>query len=227
MMTPPSLAMLKAMLSLQHAMNRKINDEWLNAGYPFLRAVLVEAVEALDHYGWKWWKRNTSNEKQLRIELIDIWHFLLSEYLVRNLGDIDRASSEIMEDWLGKSTLSFDEHEYDCDSLEIRERLELLAAMAAVRRVSLPLVATLMDSCGISVTQLFREYVSKNILNHFRQDHGYRTGEYRKLWDGQEDNVHLASILDSFDSAEETLPAALYDALKERYARYMAEQKLE
>jgi hypothetical protein len=86
-MTPPTDGMLRAMLDLQDSMNRKINPDWLTAGYPFLRAVLVEAVEGLDHYGWKWWKAQSPDLAQLRIELIDIWHFLLSEYLVRANGD--------------------------------------------------------------------------------------------------------------------------------------------
>ena len=47
-MTPPTEGMLRAMLELQDSMNRKINPEWLSAGYPFLRAVLVEAVEITD-----------------------------------------------------------------------------------------------------------------------------------------------------------------------------------
>ena len=48
-MKPPTDAMLRAMLELQGRMNRKINPDWLGAGYEFLRAVLVEAVEALEH----------------------------------------------------------------------------------------------------------------------------------------------------------------------------------
>ena len=56
MMTPPTEGMLRAMLELQDDMNRKINPDRLSAGYPFLRAILVEAVEGLEHYDWKWWK---------------------------------------------------------------------------------------------------------------------------------------------------------------------------
>ncbi|RKG72059.1 dUTP diphosphatase, partial [Corallococcus sp. CA049B] len=44
-----------------------------------MRAVLVETTEAMDHHGWKWWSKQTMNLEQLRIELIDIWHFALSQ----------------------------------------------------------------------------------------------------------------------------------------------------
>jgi dimeric dUTPase (all-alpha-NTP-PPase superfamily) len=224
-MTPPTEGMLRAMLELQDSMNRKINPDWLSAGYPFLRAVLVEAVEALDHYGWKWWKSQATDLAQLRIELIDIWHFLLSEYLVRASGDKARAARALLEDWHGSASVVFDARQYDFASLEVREKLELLTAMAAVRRVCTPLVADLLAACEVSAARLFREYVSKNVLNHFRQDHGYKTGDYRKTWDGHEDNVHLAQILESLPAADEQLPEALYRSLNDCYNRYLREGK--
>lgn len=207
-------------------MNSKINEDWLSAGYQFLRAVLVEAVEALDHYGWKWWSANQPDYEQLRIELIDIWHFLLAEYLARNSGDIERAALAIARDWALDPNVVFDGQCYNTDHLEIRESLELLAGLAAVRRISMPLVARLMSSCGISSLQLFREYVSKNVLNHFRQDHGYKSGTYKKIWDGREDNVHLARIVETIACADEELPTAIYEQLMQQYVGYQAEGKL-
>src|SRR5262245_6080251 len=161
MMIPPTEGMLRAMLELQDSMNRKINPEWLSAGYPFLRAVLVEAVKALDHYGWKWWKSQATDIAQLRIELIDIWHFLLSEYLVRARGDKAQAAHALLADWQGGSNVVlFDAREYDLAVLDVRDKLELLTAMAAVRRICTPLVADLLAACDVSAAQLYREYVS-------------------------------------------------------------------
>lgn len=37
----------------------------------------------------------------------------------------------------------------------------------------------------------FKQYTGKNVLNVFRQDHGYKAGTYIKVWDGREDNEHL------------------------------------
>ena len=39
----------------------------------------------------------------------------------------------------------------------------------------------------------------KNVLNKFRQDNGYKTGEYSKVWFGKEDNVHLEEILNKLE----------------------------
>ncbi len=225
MMTPPTEGMLRAMLELQDGMNRKINPDWLSAGYPFLRAVLVEAVEGLEHYGWKWWKSQAPDLDQLRIELIDIWHFLLSEYLVRAHGDKTRAARALLQDWRSGLIVEFDAQQYDIASLDIRGKLELLTALSAVRRSCTPLVAELLAACGVNAAQLFRDYVSKNVLNHFRQDHGYKTGEYRKFWDGREDNVHLSQILQQLAASDEELPQALYQSLDERYTGYLREGK--
>jgi hypothetical protein len=65
---------------------------------------------------------------------------------------------------------------------------------------------------------LYRAYVGKNVLNAFRQDHGYKAGTYDKLWQGREDNVHLVELeailpVDAPDYRE-----ALYAALEARYA---------
>ena len=65
-----------------------------------------------------------------------------------------------------------------------------------MRRLNIPLLAKLFAAVELTPEALFREYVSKNVLNHFRQDRGYKTGEYKKTWDGAEDNVHMVQLLD-------------------------------
>lgn len=225
-MTPPNAAMLVAMLDLQDSMNRKIDHDWLGKRHAYLRAVLVEATEALEHYGWKWWKHQTPDMAQLRIELIDIWHFVLSEYLLRAEGDKPAAAQAMLSSWTEHALLDFDGTRYELNALDLRQQLELLAALAAVRRLSMPLLARLFTACDLPADALFREYVSKNVLNHFRQDRGYKTGGYRKLWDGAEDNVHMAQLLAAMSAADEQLPQQLYQALAARYDAFDTAGKL-
>ncbi len=225
-MNAPNPGMLLAMLDLQDSMNKKIDADWLAKRHAYLRAVLVEATEALEHYGWKWWKKQSPDMPQLRIELIDIWHFVLSEYLLRADGDKTAAANTIIAEWTANATLSFDAATYDPHTLDMRQQLELLAALAAVRRMHLPLLALLFSACELTPAALFREYVSKNVLNHFRQDRGYKSGEYKKTWDGAEDNVHMAELLDAVAAADAQLPAALYQALAQRYDTLHAAGKL-
>jgi dimeric dUTPase (all-alpha-NTP-PPase superfamily) len=225
-MNAPTTGMLHAMLDLQDSMNRKIDSDWIGKRHAYLRAVLVEATEALEHYGWKWWKKQSPDMVQLRIEMIDIWHFVLSEYLLRADGNKVAAADTMISDWKADSTLFFDGKRYDLPTLDIRLKLELLAALAAVRRLNLPLVALLFAACELTPAALFREYVSKNVLNHFRQDRGYKTGAYKKIWDGAEDNVHMANILEAMTAPDEQLPDALYQALANRYDELSASGRL-
>ncbi len=225
-MKAPNNAMLLAMLELQDSMNQKIDPDWLSKRHAYLRAVLVEATEALEHYGWKWWKKQSPDMPQLRIELIDIWHFVLSEYLLRADGNHAAAAQAIAADWTSGDAVTFDGTHYDLSRLDMRQQLELLSALSAVRRLCMPLVVELFAAVELTAEALCREYVSKNVLNHFRQDRGYKTGEYKKHWDGAEDNVHMAAMLDSMSTTGEGLPDALYRALAARYDELQAAGKL-
>ena len=83
------------MLSLQAAMNAKVDPNWVSARYPYMRAVVIEAAEAIEHHGWKWWKKQDKDLAQLQMELIDIWHFLLSEILFNEQGSETAAQPKL------------------------------------------------------------------------------------------------------------------------------------
>ncbi len=68
----------------------------------------------------------------------------------------------------------------------------------------------------LNLDTLYKLYVGKNILNQFRQDHGYKEGSYIKLWNGEEDNVVMQRILDTNDAIS---PDELYIALEEAYPK--------
>jgi hypothetical protein len=132
----------------------------------------------------------------------------------------------MLAEWVMDGPLRFDGTDYDLSALDLRRQLELLAALAAVRRLCMPLLARLFAACELPPAVLFRDYVSKNVLNHFRQDRGYKRGEYKKTWDGLEDNVHMAQLLVSITAPDEHLPDALYRALAARYDQLSAAGKL-
>jgi len=52
------------------------------------------------------------------------------------------------------------------------------------------------DAVGLSFEELYRLYIGKNALNQFRQEHGYKEGSYRKIWNGKEDNEVMQEILE-------------------------------
>lgn len=213
-----------AMLSLQAEINRKIDTDWVAARHAYLRAVMIEGAEAIEHHGWKWWKKQDCDLAQLQMELVDIWHFLLSEFLLREGGDHERALRALLDavdapaagDVQG--VVAFDGASRQLDELALLEKLELLIGLSAARRIDLALFGAIMRDCGMDWLGLYRQYVGKNVLNMFRQDHGYKEGRYRKIWAGREDNEWLAEILDATDPLRTDFRDAVYAALARCHA---------
>lgn len=200
---------LKIMLSLQDNMNTKVNANWQTQGYEWYRAIWVECAELLDHYGWKWWKKQSPDTEQVALELIDIWHFGLS-ILLQSGKPIEEIVSLIEK----QLVIHTDEKDFRLD-LE-----KFVAATLGDREFHIDLFGRLMAGINMSFEQLYRGYVGKNVLNFFRQDHGYKDGSYRKHWhDGREDNEHLVEAVLSLDATKPEFKDELYQALVVRYGR--------
>ena len=208
------------MLSHQMSMNAKVDPDWLAARYPYLRAVAIEGAEAIEHHGWKWWKKQEKDLPQLQMELIDIWHFILSEILLRNSGNVDASLAALMmllDSANTQKIIAFDDQQYSIDEIDLLTKLELLIALSVVRRIELSLFQSIMSKCQIGWLDLYRQYVGKNVLNMFRQDHGYKDGSYQKIWNGREDNEYLVEIIDSLDPNQAKFKDQVYIALKSSY----------
>lgn len=215
MLTPTQLA---TMLTLQGNMNAKVNPDWLNAGYAYLRAAMIESVEGIEHHGWKWWKAQHKDLPQLQMELVDIWHFALSEILISFKGEVEQSASTIAEQLTSaKTTVTFDGKDYDFSALDILDNLELMTGLCAAKRFDVPLFLKIVDQAEMDSNELYRQYVGKNVLNFFRQDHGYKDGSYIKVWNGQEDNEHLVEVLNSLDISLADYSDQVYIGLSERY----------
>jgi dimeric dUTPase (all-alpha-NTP-PPase superfamily) len=200
--------MLATMARMQDAHNCQVHPDWRDQGYHYYRAIWVECAELLDHFGWKWWKHQQPDIGQVKLELVDIWHFGLSillreqelhdglvDLFVERAGSIDRLDAEAF-----------------------REAVENLAVgTLQARNFSTRDFAAAMAALPMDFDELYRLYVGKNVLNHFRQDHGYKQGTYRKLWQGREDNEHLIEVMTDLDVARADAPELLYAALASRY----------
>ena len=198
------------MLELQDAMNSKVNADWRNAGYEWYRAIWMESSEMLEHYGWKWWKKQNPDTMQVKLEVVDIVHFALSIRLVQGgeqgsaRGDI---AAGIAEDFAKPEATD-----------DIKTSIELLAQRTLVDQgAHFSIIAGVMNHLGMAFDELHEIYVGKNVLNIFRQDNGYKEGHYIKTWNGREDNEHLADILKSLDSDSVSFKSEIYDALAQAY----------
>lgn len=194
------------MLEMQDAMNSKVNPDWRNAGSEWYRAIWTECAEMLDHYGWKWWKHQQPDMDQVKLEIVDIWHFAMSDLLIRG-ESTDEIAARI-------------EAELPCpvEAGDIRQSIESLALVTLqTKSAHVCEFAGLMQCAGLEFDDLFRMYVGKNVLNFFRQDHGYKDGSYIKVWAGREDNEHLAEIMSSLDPDEAGFAELVYQRLESAY----------
>jgi len=200
------LTQLLVMLEMQDAMNSRVNPDWRQAGNAWYRAIWTECAEMLDHYGWKWWKHQQPDLEQVQLELVDIMHFAMSDYLLQD-SDNTAVAARI------EAELSDPRQAQD-----IRAAIEVMAQTTiAQQSMHFSDFANIMALIEMDFEQLYRTYVGKNVLNFFRQDHGYKDGSYIKVWEGREDNEHLAELLASLDSNSPDFRDAVYQGLKARY----------
>ena len=197
---------LAAMAKMQEEHNRLVHPQWASQGHAYYRAVWVECAELLDHFGWKWWKKQDADLDQVKLEIVDIWHFGLSELL--RSKQVDRNLAVRLATLLEQPAPQ-----------EFRSAVEALARASLVTQAfDLPAFVAVLGALPMDFDELYAIYVGKNVLNAFRQRHGYRTGEYRKEWQGREDNEHLTELVRSMDTSAPTFPDDLARALARRYA---------
>jgi dimeric dUTPase (all-alpha-NTP-PPase superfamily) len=200
---------LRAMLELQDGMNSKINPDWLTADSDFLLAAMVETVEGIDHHGWKWWKKQTTDMAQLQMELVDVWHFMLSHHIVED-GSIEGANQHITFEARTSPVAA------NNDST-LLYNMKMLGGLFGLGASNIGLFLHIVGQAGMTEEDLYKKYVGKNILNFFRQDNGYKEGTYIKVWDGREDNEYLEELLETLDTSEEDYSAHVYGGLQTMY----------
>lgn len=201
------LVAVQTMLDLQDKMNTKVHPEWRSQGFEWYRAAWIECAELMDHAGYKWWKHADPDIEQIQLEIVDIWHFGMSALLVDS-SDTTELAASIVQD-LGAETTS---------ELSLLEAAEALAsACINSRSFSTSAFLALMQASQLSFDQLYRAYVGKNVLNFFRQDHGYKDGSYIKTWSGREDNEHLSEILSRLDASSGDFADQVYRGLAAAY----------
>ncbi len=199
------------MFQLQEELNRKINDNWkqIRSKEDFARAAWIECAELVDSLPWKWWKKQQPDMENVQIEVVDIWHFVMS-YILLDYEDIGKAvESEPVSLFIRGLNEDFRElnikGEYINHYLGETDRYKKIIFLA--ERVAEGFLKQdlnegvfffgLLVRNTISFEHLYLLYTGKNILNHIRQEKGYNSGEYKKVINGMEDNRYLFELVKS------------------------------
>jgi len=219
------------MLQLQQQLNDATNGKGWEKGITkngkvidWKRCTYLECAELIESYPWKHWKNIDAKPDyaNIQIEAVDIWHFIMSQgledYKMKELGSIETLATNInklsnFNDFTSEITLTRKNY------YEQIEVVEALMRALFCGESTEKLMETFIDvalEAGLNLDKLYTLYVGKNILNQFRQDHGYKEGTYIKIWNGEEDNVMMQSVL---EKNENVTPDELYKALEEAYPK--------
>ena len=217
------------MLTLQQQLNDATNGEGWENGITkngklidWKRCSYLECAELIESYPWKHWKNIDAEPDydNIKIEAVDIWHFIMSQmlqdYKIGGKGDIHTLTKAIESlpnfNAFSKTVTPTDKNSYE--QIEVVENLMRVLFCDKSPEVLMKAFIDVAMQSGLNLATLYQLYLGKNILNQFRQDHGYKEGSYIKIWNEKEDNVVMQSIL---EENTEITPDELYQALKKAY----------
>jgi len=220
---------ISQMLKLQQELNDTTNGTGWEKGLTkngkkidWKRATYLECAELIESYPWKHWKNIDAEPDydNIKIEAVDIWHFIMSQmlqdYKREAKGDISilaKAIEALPNYGAFRDGTAATERDYYTQIEVVENLIKTLFCDESPETVMQAFIEVALQS-GLNLDSLYGLYVGKNILNSFRQKHGYKEGNYIKIWNGEEDNVVMQRYLDKCPSAT---PEELYGALEIAY----------
>ncbi len=201
--------MLNKICEMQDLLNIHTNGiNWKSANIPWYRAIFIEYSEMMNYLPWKWWKGGCEDLEQLKLELIDILHFGISDILTTEKYVLSKINfmMNVFEFYKPNNEASLEELiETTVKSTLQTKHFDIVGFVNIAKRINL------------DIPEIYKLYMGKNVLNKFRQDHGYKQKTYIKTWNGKEDNFYLMQILNEITEIEEDFEQKIYKALEELY----------
>lgn len=223
---------LLSMLQLQQQLNDATNGIGWEKGITkngkkinWRRCITMESAEMIDSFGWKHWKSiaQPTDYANLQIEIVDVWHFVMSLLLefthMNGAESIEELAQRIAhtpeyQKLNSDALLEFGADDILMMKIENVMRLSLIPVSPEMIGAMIEEFFELTYLGALNAIQLYRLYVGKNILNQFRQDHGYKEGHYVKIWNGLEDNAVMKL---AWENNPNMTPDELYATLKTAY----------
>ena len=206
------MSIFKKMVELQHNLNKQTAGEnYLEKNLNWNSAIIAESGELLDSLGYKWWKKQEPDMENVKVEAIDLLHFVISDTLQMNY-DI-RNFSDILNSTIRDFEVGFKEISINLKNSKLLKLIDLLNTDRLSRFI---VMKAIFEKLEMSNEDVYIAYIVKNCLNKFRQHNGYKDGSYIKYWNGKEDNVIAYEIANEW-GADEELFEHLYIDLETYY----------
>ena len=197
------MSIFKSMVELQHSFNQQIDKNYLDKNWNWNSAIIVESGELLDSLGYKWWKKQESDMENVKVEAIDLLHFIISENIQYYYASKNLDIKEVEEDF-ENFFMEYDSYDDFC----VPDLEKLISYLNYDEYNRFFIMKQIFKQLNMSNEDVYIAYIVKNCLNKFRQDNGYKEGTYNKIWNGKEDNAiaySLANELGAIDNLFEEL----------------------
>ncbi len=223
-------------VALQKTFNDSVAPGWMQdtkqEKYDYWMAILDETIEVLNSRHWKWWKNssqmNTVDWNNVKVEMLDIFFFLLSIAIQQNAEEI------IFATLLSSETSK----QHDITKKSPAEQLKFFdefwtKILLSVQMKALPMVVSqwvyFWNRMGLNVTDLFKEYRIKAALNNIRQEFGYGVkNSYKKMWPDPdntatkiEDNAVAWKLTKEIDNIDTNSLEEFTDLLRNYYLEHL------
>lgn len=200
----------ETMVKLQHKFNEETTENYLDKNLKWNSPIIAESGELLESLGFKWWKKQIPDMENVKVEAIDLLHFVISEsiqyYYNSNVSeDCILATAEDFEDFFEIYK------DFKCTDLE-----QLISHLNYDEHDRFFIMKQIFKALEMSNEDVYIAYIVKNCLNKFRQNNGYKIGTYIKDWNDKEDNI-VAYSLANIIGVKENLFDELYESLSLYY----------
>ena len=209
----------KVMVELQHQFNKQVAEDYLYKSFNWNSAIIAESGELLDSLGYKWWKKQEPDMENVKVEAIDLLHFVISDRIQKNKKMFSEKESlemtfvELYNEFNNVKVLR------DYSTLE-----DMIFYLIATNSYRINVMKRIFTKLEMSNEDVYISYITKNCLNKFRQDNGYKDGSYIKNWNGREDNIVAFEIANEW-GADEELFEQLYLDLETYYKEEVLEKQ--
>lgn len=233
-------------LEVQNELNLKLSPEWATKDWNYCDAMFTEATEAYNHLNWEWWRATDRKVDwdQVKLELVDVGHFLFSEIIAKGYQN---SFNKVIEECQTKLPTPPVEHDVKRIKRHIKcliqsvlryDDIEDFETFAEeTRKDSFETVQvyffSVMHELGLTLEQFYTLFIGKVCLNQLRWKNGYKKGIYQvdghspreyyvKTWyeagkDPVEDNVWLAEYAATLDPNDVEFKSKLETALDAKY----------
>jgi dimeric dUTPase (all-alpha-NTP-PPase superfamily) len=223
----------KAQMDL-NTFTKKDWRETLNI-HKFNRYVRQELAELIDSLNYKHWSDKPNDFDNVKIEAIDVLHFMLSQlyFISRDerhkifddqtiLNKLNKKEKLSEKDKVNKIILFSEKIMFNThliDNIQLKKVLHY--TNGNILKDSFHLLFGIFKALGMDLDEVTRVYFTKNLLNKFRQENGYKEGKYNKMWkmdnEKVEDNVVVTKLALEMNADE--IKDKLYEKITEYYKK--------